>query len=116
MWSPIRQLMADVSDYRRRIVETQALIEQLNARAGIEARNCFADRSTVPPKRKAKRRRRKPVAARKRTPAAPVPVAVPASGNQSKGANAPSKAVRGAAAYGAELKAIDDIVGRARRG
>ena len=100
-------------NWENQIAATKSLIADLSTRAGIEGRNSSAEKSSVPPKqkpRKARRRRRKPVAARKRTPTAPVPVAVPASGYQRKAANAPLKAVRGAAAFATELQAIDEIV------
>jgi hypothetical protein len=109
----ISALTADVVNWENQIAATKSLIADLSTRAGIEGRNSSAEKSSVPPKqkpRKARRRRRKPVAARKRTPTAPVPVAVPASGYQRKAANAPLKAVRGAATFATELQAIDEIV------
>ena len=85
----VAALKFDLSWFEEGAARTRQLIEQLTERAGVEARNSSAEKSSVPPKqkpRKAKRRRRKPVAARKRAPAVPVPVVVPASGNQGKGA------------------------------
>ena len=102
----IAALELDLVRHEADAARTRDLITALMARAGVEGRNSSPEKLSVPPKRKpqrTKRRRRKPVAARKRTPAVPVPVAVPASG---KGA----KAVKGAAVYASELKAIDGIV------
>lgn len=59
----IRQLTADISDWQRRIVETQALIDQLSARAGVDDwRYSGTGTGTavhVPPKVEGKRRRRR---------------------------------------------------------
>jgi hypothetical protein len=101
----IRQLTADVSDYHRRIVETEKLISALRSRSDGEP----ATEQRKAPKLKRRRlrargRKAKATRRKRRTIADATPDPPPAV------TAAPARAVRGATLFGEELKAVDEIL------
>ena len=108
----IRQLTADISDWQRRIIETEALIAQLTERAGIGEGRYSGTRTVpahdVPPKKRRRRRHkskdtkgtRSRAAAKIAAVAAPEPVAAKVE---------PAKAVRGAALYKPQYQELERL-------
>jgi hypothetical protein len=106
----IRQLTADISDWQRRIDETQALIAQLSERAGIDEGRHMPGRN-VPPRKRERRRRKSrlavvPKQTRRRTAPKVVAVAEPVL---VANAAEPKPAVRGAGKFADQLSELEMI-------
>jgi hypothetical protein len=109
----IRQLTADVSDYQRRIVETEKLISALRSRSDGEP-------ATVEAPKRRKRRRHLMKARARRAAKRPARArrAVPATGDaqpvvattEAASAPKPFRAVKGSSQFAGELREIDEIL------